>query len=363
MWVADMDFAAPEPVLKAMEERIRHGVFGYTLRTEGYYEAIRSWLSRRHRFEIDTTWIAHAPGIVPGIGFLIDALTEPGDYVVVQPPVYHPFERVIRNFDRQVLRAPLAFDGNRYQMDLDALEAQFQAGAKAWILCSPHNPVGRVWTEDELRAAGELAVRYHVMVISDEIHHDLVYKSQRHTPFASLDEQFRDISVTAVAPSKTFNLAGLQTAAMIIPNLEMLQKYKKRLQKYSLEGANTFGAIALEAAYKCGEAWLEELLDYLEGNLATLRQALAEKMPEIKLIEPEGTYLAWLDCRAMGLSKQALDHFFLHEAGVAMDEGHLFGEEGTGFQRMNLACPRPVVEEAVTKITAAWQQRNGHQGV
>lgn len=358
MWVADMDFAAPEPVLEALAQRVQHGVFGYTYRTEEYLNSIRSWLFRRHRFTIDTSWIAHAPGIVPGVGFIIDALTQVGDKVVIQPPVYYPFERVIRNYQREAVYAPLAFDGNRYHMDFDALERQFQSGAKAWILCSPHNPVGRVWTEDELRTAGELALAYHVTVISDEIHHDLVFKRYRHTPFASIDERFKNISVTAIAPSKTFNLAGLQTAVVIIPNPDMLIKYRKVLQKYSMEGANTFGALALEAAYRSGESWLDELLDYLDDNLTTLRRLLAEQMPEIHLIEPEGTYLVWLDCRELGLSKEELDHFFIHEAGVALDEGHLFGEEGNGFQRINLACPRTVIEEAVTRIATAWHTRH-----
>ncbi len=357
MWVADMDFAAPQAVLDAMQERVQHGVFGYTIRTESYHEAIKMWLADRHHFSIETSWIAHAPGIVPGTGFLIEALTNPGDKVVIQPPVYHPFERIIRGFDREVLRAPLAFDGKRYQMDLYALEEQFKAGAKAWILCSPHNPVGRVWSEDELRAAGELALKYHVTVISDEIHNDLVYSPYHHHPFASLDERFKEFTVTAIAPSKTFNLAGLQTAAMIIPNEELLKRYRKVLQKYSMEGANTFGVVALEAAYRHGKEWLDELLEYLKGNLATLEHSLKAKMPQIKVISPEGTYLVWLDCREMELAKEELDRFFIQEAGVAMDEGHIFGEEGIGFMRMNLACPRAYIEDAVERMAAAWQRR------
>jgi cystathionine beta-lyase len=353
MWVADMDFASPPCVVEALVERARHPIYGYTLRSDAYYEAVTGWLRRRHGWEVRREWLGHSPGVVSGLGLLVAALTEPGDRVIIQPPVYYPFTRVIQTWGRQVVHNPLRFDGQRYTMDFDDLERCAREGAKMLILCSPHNPVGRVWTREELTRLGEICLAHGVLVVSDEIHSDLVYPGYRHTPFASLSPAFAENSVTCLAPSKTFNLAGLNTSVLVIPNERLRAAFQASPVTSVTTGTNVFGATALIAAYTHGDAWLDALLAYLQESLAYLRDYFASHIPAIRVIEPEGTYLVWLDCRGLGLADDELDRFMLREAGIATDEGHIFGPGGSGFQRLNIACPRSVLVRALQQLRDA----------
>lgn len=358
MWVADMDFRSPEPVIEALMNRAKHGVFGYTFRTDSYHEAIVNWLLRRHGWGIEKDWISHAPGVVPALGFLIEAFTEAGDGVIIQPPVYYPFKRVIEAHQRVVVTNPLRLVSGHYEMDFEDLKQKVQ-GAKMLILSNPHNPVGRVWTKDELTQLGNICLDAGVLVVSDEIHSDLIYRGYQHIPFASLGERFAQYSVTCLAPSKTFNLAGLQTAYAVLPNSELKERYEKVLAIHSMNSTNVFGAVSLEAAYNYGESWLEELLTYLAGNLEFLTQFLQARLPEVKVFQPEGTYLVWLDFCALGVEAKALDDLFVREAKVALDEGHLFGEEGNGLERINIACPRSVLATGLEQIAAAVEAFKG----
>ncbi len=284
MWVADMDFKAPEAVSQAIKEKAEHGVFGYTTRSESYFESIISWFNNRHQWKIEKEWICHSPGVVTALSLLVHALTSVGDSVVIQPPVYYPFTSTIKKQDRKPVYNPLKFDGNTYSMNFDELEKIFQSQTiKLFILCSPHNPVGRVWKEDELKKLGELCVKHKVILVADEIHGDLILEGHKHIPFASLSEEFREISVTCTAPSKTFNLASLQTSNIIIPNQELREKYLKSQEMFALGLPNVFGMVAAESAYRYGEDWLDDMLDYLQGNLNFMKKYLKENIPEIKV--------------------------------------------------------------------------------
>lgn len=352
MWVADMDFTSPPEVVEALRRRVDHGVYGYTVMTDSYREALKNWLAQRHQWTADPDWICHAPGVVPALAMLIEAYTQPGDRVLIQPPVYFPFERVIRQNGREVVYNPLVERDGRYEMDFDDLDRKLDGTVRLMILCSPHNPVGRVWTEEELRRLGQLCLERGVFVIADEIHGDLVYPGHRHRPFASLDARFAENSATCVAPSKTFNLAGLNTAMVLIPDTHRRRLYQQVMGRWSVGSLNPFGAVAAEAAYRHGGAWLDALLKYLEGNLAEMRQRLAE-LTGIRMVEPEGTYLVWLDCRSLGLPDQALDDFFLRKAKVAFNEGRIFGPGGEGFMRANIGMPRALLKEALERIASA----------
>ena len=353
MWVADMDFKAPPAVVEALTKRAEHGIYGYTLRGEEYHQSVIGWLERRHGFTVLAEWLQHSPGVVAGLSLIVHTFSMPGDKIIVQPPVYYPFSRVIAGLGRTIVENPLLFDGTRYEMDFEDLEAKAAAGAKMIILCSPHNPVGRVWTPDELQKLGEICLRHNVLVVSDEIHSDLLFLGVRHTPFASLSESFAQNSITCIAPSKTFNLAGLATSVIIIPNADLGARYAATMDQFHLNGANTFGATALQAAYTHGDAWVDDLRAYLQGNLDYMTQFMEERIPEIKVIKPEGTYLVWIDCRALGLDDKALDAFFLERAKMALDEGHIFGTGGSGFQRVNLACTRATLEKAMNSLQSA----------
>lgn len=352
MWVADMDFRAPEPVLRAMSQRVQEGVFGYTFRTEAYYDAIIQWMSRRHGWKVQREWLSHAPGVVPALGFLVESFTNPGDSILIQPPVYYPFRRVIEAHKRAVVLNPLRLVDGHYEMDFEDLRQKVH-GAKMLILSNPHNPVGRVWKKEELIQLGEICLDAGVLVVSDEIHSDLIFKGNRHVPFAALSAEFANHSVTCIAPSKTFNLAGLQTAVAILPNADLKEKYERTLAVHSMNATNIFGAVALEAAYQHGEPWLEQLLDYLAGNVEFLMVFFQQHLPEVKVFQPEGTYLVWLDFRALGVEPKRLDEILLKDGKVALDEGHLFGEEGNGFQRINIACPRSVLADGLDRIVRA----------
>ncbi len=354
MWVADMDFRCPEPVIKALVARAEHGIYGYTAPTEDCFRSVVQWMKKRHGWQIAPEWICTTPGVVPALNMLVRTFISPGDKVLIQPPVYYPFYSAIENNDGTLVTNPLVYENGRYCMDFADLEEKAKdPRTKLVILCSPHNPVGRVWTKDELLRFGEICMRNDVTIVSDEIHGDLVYKGHVFTPFADISQDFAQHAIICTAPSKAFNMAGLQTSCIIIPNDELRSSFQATLQSNGLFGMGTFGVVALQAAYEHGEEWLEQAMDYIEDNLKYLETFLREHIPEIELIRPEGTYLVWLDCRRLGLDKLELKRLMLEKARVYLDEGYIFGPEGEGFERINIACPRSILVEALERIKNA----------
>jgi cystathionine beta-lyase len=358
MWVADMDFPCPQPVIEALVTRATHGIYGYSSPSEAYIQSVIQWMKRRQGWEIAPESICIAPGVVPALCMLVQAFTHPGEGVLIQPPVYYPFAAAIERNGAHVVRNPLILEGGQYRMDFEDLERKAaDPQVKMAILCSPHNPVGRVWEAEELRRFAEICRANDVLIISDEIHGDLIYPGRTFTPFAALGKALAEQAVICTAPSKTFNLAGLHMSNIIVPDPRLRQRFQQALLKNGLTGVNPFGLAACTAAYDEGEDWLEQVLEYLDGNLTALRQHLRHHVPQITLIEPQGTYLAWLDCRQLGLSRPALHRLMLERARVYLDEGHIFGEDGEGFERMNIACPRPVLREALDRIQQAVHSR------
>ena len=354
MWVADMDFPSPEPVIKALQKRAQHGIFGYTQPDQAYLEAVTGWMKKRHGWHVEESWIVTTQGVVPALHLLVRALTQPGDKILIQRPVYYPFFSAIEKNGCRIVSNSLVMTDGQYRMDYDDLETKAaDPDVKLAILCSPHNPVGRVWTREEIQRFGHICLRNHVRVISDEIHGDLVYPGVTFSPFAVADSAFQENTVVCTAPSKTFNLAGLQTSNIFIPDTNIRQKFKESLLANGLSGLNPFGMTACRAAYEEGEPWLEDLLHYLKANLDALVNFFESEIPEIKVIHPEGTYLVWFDCRSLGLDKHQLRNLFLDQARVFLDEGNLFGPEGDGFERINIACPRSLLMEALGRIFAA----------
>ncbi len=354
MWVADMDFRVPEPVVEALVQRARHGIFGYVTRPPSFYQAITSWWRRRHGWAIEKPWIVTTTRVVPGLGLAILAFTNPGDKVIIQPPVYPPFLEIVANNGRQLVFNPLKTDGHRYSMDFDDLERLARdSRARMLILCSPHNPVGRVWTRDELLHLGEICLSHHVLIVSDEIHCDLVFPGYKHLPIASLSPELASSTITFSAPTKTFNIAGLDAAYAIIPDPGLRDIFCNQVGALHLSGSNTFGTIGLEAAYNQGEDWLGQLLQYLECNLDTLEQFFTERVPRIKAYRPEGTYLVWLDCTGLGLEPTELKKFMVHQAKLGLNDGVPFGPGGPGFMRMNVACPRATLIRAFEQLETA----------
>ena len=353
MWVADMDFEAPPAVVEAIRNRAVHGVYGYPLIPPSFWQAAIGWLKRRHGWEIRKDWMAKTPGIVPALNYSVRAFTKPGDGVIIQTPVYFPFYHAVENNSRRIVRNPLRFDGRRYTMDLEDLERKLDEGSRMLILCSPHNPVGRVWTRDELEALGRLAKERDLVVVSDEIHADLVYSGHRHHVLATLSSDLADRTVTCIAPSKTFNIPGLSTAVVIASNPKLLGAFKDETERAGFELGQVFGIIGFEAAYSQGDDWLDELLPCLEANVDFMEKFLEAQIPAIRLVRPEGTYLALLDCRGLGLEPAALNDFFLKKARVYFSDGVLFGEEAAGFVRINFGCPRALLVEALERIERA----------
>lgn len=357
LWVADMDFAVPAAVRDALAARAAHPIYGYTVYPESLYEALIAWLQKRHGWKVEREWIVMCPGVVPALHASIYAFTQPDDAVIVQPPVYAPFLAAPKIVGRRLLPNPLKFDDGRYRFDLEHFERCAAEGARLLLLCSPHNPVGRVWQEDELQALLEICGRYDVTVVSDEIHADLIYPGRHHKPLAGLRDGAVKI-VTAVAPSKTFNIPGLGLSALIVPDEKNRTAIAKAFGMLHVGAANPFSIVAFEAAYRNGAPWLDDLLDYIEASHQFVRMFLLQHLPLIKLIKPEGTYLLWLDCRAMGLNDEQLKQFFVRQAGVGLSPGIIFGEQGSGFMRMNIAAPRSVIAEALKKIAEAEKLRN-----
>ncbi|MCD1147547.1 pyridoxal phosphate-dependent aminotransferase [Peptoniphilus sp. KCTC 25270] len=352
LWVADMDFAVAPEILSAMEKRLNHGIFGYTMyHSEPLKRSITDWFSRRYQWGMNPRDVFFCPGIVPAISYLLELMTEEGDGVIIQRPVYYPFTNKIEARGRKVVNSPLKYDGELYSMDFEDLEEKFKdPSVKGMILCNPHNPVGRVWTKEELKSVADFAKKYKKWIISDEIHCDLTREGITYTPFVSVAEDILDQIVVCTAPSKTFNLAGLQLSNVVIFNKEWQKKWKEYVwDVLNLSSPNPFAVEATIAAYNEGEEWLEELRGYLDGNFQYVKERLEKDLPKAKLIPSEGTYLAWMDFSAYSKDQEALEKA-MHREKLALDEGYIFGEEGIGFERMNLAAPREIVQEAMDRL-------------
>lgn len=357
MWVADTDFPILPSVLDAMRDRLTHPAMGYTVVPDSFYESAQQWFSQRHGWQTERAWFQYSPSVLTALSIAINTFTEPGDKVVIQPPVYHPFPRIVQDNERTLIHNPLRVEDGEYFMDLDDLERHIDDGAKMLILCNPHNPVGRVWPKEQLLRLGELCARRGVLVIADEIHADLVFSGHTHVPFASISDELAQISVTCIAPTKTFNFAGLPISMAVIPNPELRQRFLATIQRYALTHPNLLSMVALETAYREGGDWLDQLMVYLEGNRDELVRFFQERVPAIRVRAPEGTYLAWLDCRALGLADEELKRFFDEEAKVGLNQGELFGPGGHGFARLNFACSRTVLRAGLARIEAAVARR------
>ena len=356
LWVADMDFRSPDSVVEALKKAVDHGIFGYSRADESYFDAVAAWYQKRHHLTLQPEWMTCTPGIVFALSIAVRAFSQEGDAVLIQPPVYHPFSRAILRNKRTLVENPLVLKDGHYEMDLEDLEQKvLDEHVKLMILCNPHNPVGRVWTREELTALADICLRHHVYVISDEIHGDFVWQGHEQTPYASISEEACLHSMMCTAPSKTFNLAVMATSNLFIPDPEMRRKFRSELLDVGQENMNRLGLFACRAAYEGGGEWLDQLIGYLAGNLALVRDFCKNRVPQIQLVEPEGTYLAWLDCRELKLSQKDLNEFFVDKAHLALNDGEMFGKEGIGFMRLNVASPRCIIEKAMKQLADAYQ--------
>jgi cystathionine beta-lyase len=361
MWVADMDFPIARPITEALRKRIEHEVYGYTRPCASLSEAIVNRMWQRYHWRIEPEWIVFTPGVVPALNVAVRAFTRPGDEVILQSPVYYPFWSAVANSGCRVASNELKLINGHYEIDFDNLASQFgprgemtpsPSRVRLMILCSPHNPVARVWTKEELTKMGEIVLKNEAIMVSDEVHCELLFKGHRHTPFASISEEFAQRSLVCMADSKTFNLAGLAASTIIIPNRKLRDAFANA-RAGILPRPNALALVALEAAYRYGDEWLEQLLEYLQGNLEFLMSYCQKRISRIKVIKPEGTYLVWLDCRELELEPLSLRVFMREKAKVGLEDGHIFGPNGAGFQRMNIACPRVSLEEALKRIEKA----------
>jgi cystathionine beta-lyase len=351
LWVADMDFRSPPSVLSALHEAAAYGIFGYSMPQDGWFGPTLDWFATNFDFKIEREWIVQSPGVVCALSAAVRAFTDEGDGVLVQRPVYYPFFRSIHGNKRRIVNSPLILENGAYRIDFEDFERKLaEERVKLFILCSPHNPVGRVWRREELERIGAICQRHGCPIVSDEIHCDFVFPGHRHTMLASLSDALADSVVTCTSPSKSFNLAGLQISNIVIRNETLRRKFSGELHRAGLDESNIFGLAACRAAYESGGDWLRALRDYLRGNLSFLRDFLRDELPQLRLIEPEGTYLIWLDFRAIGLSAAALDERIVQKAGLWLDGGTMFGEEGAGFQRINIACPRETLKRALHRL-------------
>ncbi len=351
MWVADMDFRTAPAIIDALQKRVAHGIFGYTRVPDAYYDAVTSWFSRRHGWDIDREWIIYTSGVVPAVSAVIKALTVPGDKVIVQTPVYNCFFSSIRNNGCEIVSNPLRRTADTYEMDFDALErCAADPRAKVMLLCNPHNPAGRVWTPDELTRLGNICLRNGVTVVADEIHCELVYQGFKYTPFASLSDAFLHRSVTCVSPSKAFNIAGLQIANIVAFDNDLRSRIDKAININEVCDVNSFGVAATIAAYNEGEEWLNQLVDYLHGNYEAMAEFCRRELPEFPITRLEGTYLVWMDCSSLGMPSDALEHALLDDARLWLNAGTMYGAEGEGYMRWNIACPRSVMLDGLNRF-------------
>jgi len=355
MWVADMDFRTPDFVINALKKRIGHEVFAYTMRSKNYYESIIGWLKRRHQWEVSRESIVFSPGVVPAVNMAVLSYTQPGDRIITQPPVYFPFFNAVKDHGRELVYNPLVIKNGRLNMDLENLEKVAKEGARMIILSSPHNPGGSVWTEEELRRLADICLRNDILILSDEIHCDLVFKPNKHIPLVTLSEEIADHCITAIAPSKTFNLSGLSTSSVIIPNAELRKQFIATLDHLHIGMGNIAGNVASQAAYTYGDEWVDELMAYLSVNLDILEDYLQQQIPQIKMLRPEATFLVWLDCRELGMDDITLNNFFLEKARLGLNRGEMFGPGGSGFMRMNIGCTKATLNKALECLKEAFR--------
>jgi cysteine-S-conjugate beta-lyase len=358
MWVADMDIETPPCIVEAVKRRAEHPVYGYEEMPESAFDAQIAWMQRRHAWKMERDWMRFSPSVVATINLAIQAYSEPGDGVVVQTPVYPPFFKSVETHGRRVVSNPLKrLESGGYTFDLEGLEAAIDARTKLLLLCSPHNPVGRVWNEDELRRLGEICVRHGIVIFADEVHSDLLFGGAKHLPVASLSEALRALTVTAIGPGKTFNVAGLSISTAVIPDPVLRERFDAAYEQIHFAQGTVFGHVGFEAAYRKGDVWLDALLHHLQENIDRLAALAARYSDRIRFVPPEGTYLVWLDCRGMGLSGKALRRFFIEEAGLGLSPGISFGREGEGYMRINIAVPVPIMDEALRRLGAALDRR------
>ncbi|MBL7965700.1 MAG: PatB family C-S lyase [Prolixibacteraceae bacterium] len=353
LWVADMDFRTPDFIVEAIKKRAEHEVFGYTFRAESYTNSIVNWLKRRHNWEIKSEWITFSPGVVAGLTMAIEALSKPGEGVIIQPPVYFPFFDSVKGTGREMIENPLKLENGRYYFDLEDLKSKITPTTKLLLLSNPHNPGGMAWNREELTALAQICIDNKILIISDEIHSDLIFDGYRHTPLAGLSDEIAQNCVICMAPSKTFNTAGLTTSFLVIPNKRHFVAYERVMRLPHLHMGNIFGTAALEAAYTHGDEWLAQLLKYLQNNYTYLEDFFRINMPEVKVMKPEATYLIWVDFSAYGLSDEALNQKLI-EAGVGLNRGVQFGKQGSGYMRINIGCPLSTLKEALARIKKAF---------
>lgn len=353
LWVADMDFKTPDFVINDLKKRLEHEILGYSFRTSSYNNSIVEWQMKRHQWKIRKDWLSFAPGVVTGLALAVESFSSPGDEVIIQPPIYPPFFNVVLNTGRKVVENPLKKVEGRYTFDLEDLKKKITPSTKMLILCNPHNPGGTVWKKHELIALANICLENNIMMVSDEIHSDIIYKGNKHIPLASISKDIAEHCVVFMAPSKTFNVAGLSTAYVIIPDIRLLGIYNNTLNREGLSLGNLMGNVALESAYRNGEDWLEQLLDYLQDNINFINIFLKENLPKVVMMKPEATFLAWLDFSAFKLNDEELKLKIIN-SGVGLNPGIDFGTQGSGFMRLNFGCPRSVLEEALIRISKAF---------
>ncbi len=358
LWVADMDFRTVPEVIERLDECVKHGIFGYSNSKAEYFNAVADWFKYNFNWNVKEEWLIKTPGIVFAVAVAVRAFTNEGDSIIIQRPVYYPFGQVIESNKRKVVNNPLKLIDGHYEIDFDDFESKIvNNNVKLFIMCSPHNPVGRVWKEWELRKIGDICIKHNVIVVSDEIHCDFVYPGNKHIVFSSLGKEYENITVTCTAPSKTFNLAGLQVSNIFVSNCELREKFKNSLKATGYDELNTLAIAACQTAYEKGGEWLNELREYIKGNLDFARDFINNNIPEIKLIEPEGTYLIWIDMRSLNMSSEERLDLIENRAKLWLDNGEMFGEEGEGFERINIACPRKTLKRALEQLKKAVKER------
>lgn len=353
MWIADMDFKSSDEIIQALKERAEHGVFGYGYRKDSFYDAIINWVKTRYNWEIKKEWILFTPGVVMGLNLGVRELVKEGQKVLVQPPVYPPFYRVLSNNGRLANNNPLIYNGEKFVMDYDDLEKNIDKDTKLMLLCNPHNPVGRVWSKEELTRLGDICLKNGTIIVSDEIHCDLTLKGHTHTPLASISKELEQNTITLMAPSKTFNIAGLVTSIAIVANDEIRDTFLKAIESMEIDNNTTFGTLGLEVAYDQSGQWFEEVMVYIEDNIDFAIEYIKKNIPKIRVDRPEGTYLLWLDFRGLGKSKEVINESLIKIGKVALNDGSSYGENGNGFFRLNIACPRVILEDGLKRVEKA----------